>query len=351
MDQVGNPGYAFFQGNTMTNTTPSVPLGPAAVEATSMWVEESSNMSTSPTAGSLKDEDMRRKQDGGGGAASAAVAPDEAAAAASILEMIDREVLETLFSGAGGGGGAGAGGGSDCPSETMSEPGDAVQEQRLQQQGFRAASGGSQVVRKGSSMSLGRTPSSGWSFEEVAASQFRQQQQQQPQQQQPQQQQQQGPQVLFHPGQGFFFSHGYPQQQQQSQQQQPGQGYQHPQQHLPQQQPPQQQAEKHQTQESSEKQNMEQQQQVQEDVQEKEQQQGEQQNRRRPPSESSGPGGSLQQCPVCEDGEAGRHTYYGGRACHSCRGFFRRSVQNGLASVYRCKSAGTGMCQVKRRLL
>ena len=31
-------------------------------------------------------------------------------------------------------------------------------------------------------------------------------------------------------------------------------------------------------------------------------------------------------CPICGN-EAGRHNHYGGRACTSCRAFFRRSVQ------------------------
>ncbi len=35
-------------------------------------------------------------------------------------------------------------------------------------------------------------------------------------------------------------------------------------------------------------------------------------------------------CPVCVDGVAGDHVYYGGRACHSCRVFFRRAVRAGL---------------------
>jgi hypothetical protein len=43
-----------------------------------------------------------------------------------------------------------------------------------------------------------------------------------------------------------------------------------------------------------------------------------------------------ERCPVCADGFAGRHKYYGGRACHSCRGFFRRSVQSGHDAVYVC---------------
>ena len=33
-------------------------------------------------------------------------------------------------------------------------------------------------------------------------------------------------------------------------------------------------------------------------------------------------------CPVCNDGNAGRHKHYGGKACASCRAFFRRAVEN-----------------------
>ena len=32
-------------------------------------------------------------------------------------------------------------------------------------------------------------------------------------------------------------------------------------------------------------------------------------------------------CPICGMGETGTHNHYGGRACTSCRAFFRRSVQ------------------------
>jgi hypothetical protein len=36
--------------------------------------------------------------------------------------------------------------------------------------------------------------------------------------------------------------------------------------------------------------------------------------------------GSSSLCPICGN-EAGKHVHYGGRACTSCRAFFRRSVQ------------------------
>ena len=38
-------------------------------------------------------------------------------------------------------------------------------------------------------------------------------------------------------------------------------------------------------------------------------------------------------CPVCGIGDVGRHYHYGGRACSSCRAFFRRSVQNSSFKV------------------
>ncbi len=46
---------------------------------------------------------------------------------------------------------------------------------------------------------------------------------------------------------------------------------------------------------------------------------------------------------MCVDGVAGDHVYYGGRACHSCRVFFRRAVRAGLdrKGTLRC-SAGKG---------
>ncbi len=43
-----------------------------------------------------------------------------------------------------------------------------------------------------------------------------------------------------------------------------------------------------------------------------------------------------QRCPVCVDGLMGKHKYYGGRVCHSCRGFFRRSVQTGYYLAFQC---------------
>ena len=38
-------------------------------------------------------------------------------------------------------------------------------------------------------------------------------------------------------------------------------------------------------------------------------------------------------CPICGMGETGTHNHYGGRACTSCRAFFRRSVQTNSFKV------------------
>ena len=58
------------------------------------------------------------------------------------------------------------------------------------------------------------------------------------------------------------------------------------------------------------------------------------------------PSGTIK-CPVCVDGESGSHTYYGGKVCHSCRGFFRRSVQNNHYPFFTCKHGRT--CQVESK--
>ena len=50
--------------------------------------------------------------------------------------------------------------------------------------------------------------------------------------------------------------------------------------------------------------------------------------------ESSEPLVSLA-CHVCGD-KAGKHSYYGGQACVSCRAFFRRAVQTDLNLAYSC---------------
>ena len=43
----------------------------------------------------------------------------------------------------------------------------------------------------------------------------------------------------------------------------------------------------------------------------------------------------LNACHVCKE-EAGKHCYYGGQSCTSCRSFFRRSVQSGSWERYFC---------------
>ena len=51
---------------------------------------------------------------------------------------------------------------------------------------------------------------------------------------------------------------------------------------------------------------------------------------------SNGKGKSKIACPVCKEGDAGRHKHYGGIACISCRAFFRRSVQNDAYKKFKC---------------
>ena len=46
-------------------------------------------------------------------------------------------------------------------------------------------------------------------------------------------------------------------------------------------------------------------------------------------------------CPICKEGDAGRHKHYGGNACISCRAFFRRSVQNEAFKTFICANVGT----------
>jgi len=49
-------------------------------------------------------------------------------------------------------------------------------------------------------------------------------------------------------------------------------------------------------------------------------------------------------CDVCSE-RAGKHSYYGGQVCPSCRAFFRRSVQMGFNERFSC-SRGKGSCEV-----
>ena len=45
-------------------------------------------------------------------------------------------------------------------------------------------------------------------------------------------------------------------------------------------------------------------------------------------------------CPVCSAPKTGKHCYYGGKVCISCRGFFRRSVQSNHYKVFECQQDG-----------
>ena len=47
---------------------------------------------------------------------------------------------------------------------------------------------------------------------------------------------------------------------------------------------------------------------------------------------------SKKLCKVCS-APAGKHIYYGARTCISCRGFFRRSVQNNHHQFFGCSNA------------
>jgi len=51
-------------------------------------------------------------------------------------------------------------------------------------------------------------------------------------------------------------------------------------------------------------------------------------------------------CPICQESEVVRHYQYGGRACLSCRSFFRRAVQSETHSKFHCHS-GQGQCAVE----
>ncbi len=53
---------------------------------------------------------------------------------------------------------------------------------------------------------------------------------------------------------------------------------------------------------------------------------------------------SSSTCPVCGRSDAGKHIYYGARVCISCRGFFRRSVQNKHYPLFKCSKSGN--CEV-----
>ena len=51
---------------------------------------------------------------------------------------------------------------------------------------------------------------------------------------------------------------------------------------------------------------------------------------------------SKMTCPICNEGDAGCHKHYGGKACISCRAFFRRSVQNDAYKNFACVNSEIG---------
>ena len=53
-------------------------------------------------------------------------------------------------------------------------------------------------------------------------------------------------------------------------------------------------------------------------------------------------------CRVCGE-RAGKHSYYGGQVCPSCRAFFRRSVQSGYNATYYCVKEGNCEVTLKTR--
>ena len=57
---------------------------------------------------------------------------------------------------------------------------------------------------------------------------------------------------------------------------------------------------------------------------------------------------SERPCRVCGE-RAGKHSYYGGQVCPSCRAFFRRSVQSGYNATYYCVKEGACEVTLKTR--
>jgi len=53
-------------------------------------------------------------------------------------------------------------------------------------------------------------------------------------------------------------------------------------------------------------------------------------------------------CHVCGE-QAGKHSYYGGQVCPSCRAFFRRSVQSKYSDIYKCTKGGRCQITLKTR--
>jgi len=56
----------------------------------------------------------------------------------------------------------------------------------------------------------------------------------------------------------------------------------------------------------------------------------------------------VRECHVCGE-RAGKHSYYGGQVCPSCRAFFRRSVQSGYNATYFCIKDGNCEVTLKTR--
>ena len=66
------------------------------------------------------------------------------------------------------------------------------------------------------------------------------------------------------------------------------------------------------------------------------------------PDHENRPPPQVFSCGVCEE-PAGKHCYYGGRACTSCRAFFRRSVASGAWLRYFCTKRKECIIRLKTR--
>ncbi len=53
-------------------------------------------------------------------------------------------------------------------------------------------------------------------------------------------------------------------------------------------------------------------------------------------------------CYVCRE-KAGKHSYYGGRVCPSCRAFFRRAVQSKYYEIFFCSKGEACDINLKTR--
>ena len=56
----------------------------------------------------------------------------------------------------------------------------------------------------------------------------------------------------------------------------------------------------------------------------------------------------TEKCIVC-GAAAARHVHYGATTCFSCRAFFRRSIQNGIAKQYICRKGMSCIITEKTR--